>query len=82
MLFLQVAKSCKPLRSALILHFLYKERIISLLYPPDWFKANPDYQNYQPIPEESVSPQSTSGTVRSDSVLEGYMRKSFKNHST
>jgi pimeloyl-ACP methyl ester carboxylesterase len=34
-----------------------EERIISLLYPPDWLKANPDYQNYQPIPEESVSPQ-------------------------
>lgn len=34
-----------------------EERIVPLLFPTDWFKANPDYQNYIPIPEESVSPQ-------------------------
>jgi pimeloyl-ACP methyl ester carboxylesterase len=33
------------------------EKIVSLLFPPDWLKANPDYQNYMPIPKESVSPQ-------------------------
>jgi pimeloyl-ACP methyl ester carboxylesterase len=33
------------------------EKMVSLLFPPDWLKANPDYQNYMPIPKESVSPQ-------------------------
>jgi len=45
--FANIANSSSPIQ---------EERIISLLYPPDWLKANPDYQNYQPIPEESVSP--------------------------
>ncbi|MGH9977359.1 MAG: alpha/beta fold hydrolase [Nitrososphaeraceae archaeon] len=36
---------------------IQEEKIISLLFPPNWLKANPDYQNYMPIPEESVSPQ-------------------------
>jgi pimeloyl-ACP methyl ester carboxylesterase len=34
-----------------------EEKIISLLFPSDWLRANPDYQSYMPIPEESVSPQ-------------------------
>lgn len=34
-----------------------EEKIISLLFPSDWLKANPDYRSYMPIPEESVSPQ-------------------------
>ena len=33
------------------------QKLISLLFPTDWFKANPDYRNYFPIPEESVSPE-------------------------
>jgi pimeloyl-ACP methyl ester carboxylesterase len=32
------------------------DRITSTLFPPDWFKANPNYQNYIPLPKESVSP--------------------------
>jgi pimeloyl-ACP methyl ester carboxylesterase len=31
------------------------QKIIPLLFPTDWFKANPDYLNYFPIPKESVS---------------------------
>jgi pimeloyl-ACP methyl ester carboxylesterase len=33
------------------------QKLISLLFPPDWFKANPDYLNYFPIPKEAVSPE-------------------------
>jgi pimeloyl-ACP methyl ester carboxylesterase len=33
------------------------ERFVSLLFPSNWLKANPDYQNYMSIPEESVSSQ-------------------------
>jgi len=33
------------------------EEIVSLLFPPNWLAANPDYENYMPIPKESVSPQ-------------------------
>ena len=33
------------------------QKLISLLFPTDWFKANPDYLNYFPIPKESVSPE-------------------------
>jgi pimeloyl-ACP methyl ester carboxylesterase len=33
------------------------DRITSTLFPPEWFKANPNYQNYIPFPEESVSPE-------------------------
>src|SRR5918995_504793 len=47
------------------------EKFISLLYPPDWFKANPDYQNYQPIPEESVSPQVLQGQFEAITSWEG-----------
>jgi pimeloyl-ACP methyl ester carboxylesterase len=36
---------------------LDEEKIISLLFPTDWLKLNPDYQSYMPIPEESVSHQ-------------------------
>jgi pimeloyl-ACP methyl ester carboxylesterase len=32
------------------------DRITSTLFPPDWFKANPNYQNYIPLPKKSVSP--------------------------
>jgi pimeloyl-ACP methyl ester carboxylesterase len=31
------------------------DRITSTVFPPDWFKANPNYQNYIPLPAESVS---------------------------
>lgn len=33
------------------------QKLVSLLFPTDWFKANPDYLNYFPIPKESVSPE-------------------------
>jgi pimeloyl-ACP methyl ester carboxylesterase len=33
------------------------DRITSTLFPPEWFEANPDYQNYIPLPKESVSPE-------------------------
>ena len=33
------------------------DRITSTLFPPDWFKANPNYQSYIPLPKESVSPE-------------------------
>jgi pimeloyl-ACP methyl ester carboxylesterase len=33
------------------------DRIISMMFPPDWFRANPNYQNYIPFPKESVSPE-------------------------
>lgn len=32
-------------------------KIISLIFPADWFNANPDYLNYFPVPKESVSPE-------------------------
>jgi pimeloyl-ACP methyl ester carboxylesterase len=32
-------------------------RITSTLFPEDWFKANPNYHEYIPLPKESVSPQ-------------------------
>jgi pimeloyl-ACP methyl ester carboxylesterase len=50
---------------------ILEERIISLLYPPDWFKANPDYQNYQPILEELVSPQVLKGQFEAVTNWEG-----------
>jgi pimeloyl-ACP methyl ester carboxylesterase len=33
------------------------DRITSTLFPPEWFKANPNYQKYIPLPKESVSPE-------------------------
>jgi hypothetical protein len=33
------------------------EKLIPFLFPTKWFKANPDYLNYFPIPKESVSAQ-------------------------
>jgi pimeloyl-ACP methyl ester carboxylesterase len=33
------------------------DRITSTLFPPEWLKANPNYQNYIPFPKESVSPE-------------------------
>lgn len=32
------------------------DRITSTVFPPDWFKVNPNYQNYIPLPKELVSP--------------------------
>jgi hypothetical protein len=32
-----------------------RQRVVSLMFPPDWFKENQDYLNYFPIPKESVS---------------------------
>ncbi|MGH9979046.1 MAG: alpha/beta fold hydrolase, partial [Nitrososphaeraceae archaeon] len=32
-------------------------RITSTLFPEAWFKANPNYDEYIPLPKESVSPQ-------------------------
>ena len=31
------------------------QRIIPLLFPTNWLKANPDYTDYLPIPKELVS---------------------------
>jgi pimeloyl-ACP methyl ester carboxylesterase len=31
------------------------QKIIPLLFPTNWFKANPNYTNYIPIPKELVS---------------------------
>jgi pimeloyl-ACP methyl ester carboxylesterase len=31
------------------------DKITSTLFPPEWFSANPNYQNYIPLPQESVS---------------------------
>jgi pimeloyl-ACP methyl ester carboxylesterase len=33
------------------------DRMISTYFPPEWFKANPNYQDYVPFPKESVSPE-------------------------
>ncbi|MFZ0345139.1 MAG: alpha/beta hydrolase [Nitrososphaeraceae archaeon] len=33
-----------------------EQEIIPLLFSTEWFKANPDYLNYFPIPKESVPP--------------------------
>ena len=33
------------------------DRITSTLFPSDWFKAHPNYQNYVPLPKEPPSPQ-------------------------
>jgi pimeloyl-ACP methyl ester carboxylesterase len=33
------------------------EKQIPFLFPTKWFKANPDYLNYLPIPKESISAQ-------------------------
>ncbi|HEU4443381.1 MAG TPA: alpha/beta hydrolase [Nitrososphaeraceae archaeon] len=33
------------------------DRITSTLFPPEWLSANPNYQNYIPLPQESVSPE-------------------------
>lgn len=29
----------------------------STMFPPDWFKKNPNYENYVPFPKESVTPE-------------------------
>jgi pimeloyl-ACP methyl ester carboxylesterase len=34
-----------------------RQKLISLSFPTVWFKANPDFLNYFPIPKESVSPE-------------------------
>lgn len=46
--FADIANSSSPIQ---------EEKIVSLLFPTDWLKANQDYQNYMPIPKELVSPQ-------------------------
>jgi pimeloyl-ACP methyl ester carboxylesterase len=46
--FTEFANSSSPIQ---------EEKIISLLFPAEWLKVNPDYQNYMPIPKESVSPR-------------------------
>jgi pimeloyl-ACP methyl ester carboxylesterase len=33
------------------------QKLITLLFPTEWFRENPDYLNYFPIPKESVSPE-------------------------
>lgn len=33
------------------------QEIIPLLFPPQWFRDNPNYLNYVPIPKESVTPE-------------------------
>jgi pimeloyl-ACP methyl ester carboxylesterase len=33
------------------------DRITSTYFPPEWFRANPNYQNYVPFSKESVSPE-------------------------
>jgi pimeloyl-ACP methyl ester carboxylesterase len=33
------------------------KKLIPLLFPTEWFKANPDYLKYFPIPKESDSPE-------------------------
>jgi pimeloyl-ACP methyl ester carboxylesterase len=33
------------------------DRITSTLFPSEWFKANPNYQDYIPLPKESVAPE-------------------------
>ena len=33
------------------------DRITSTLFPPEWFSADPNYQNHIPLPQESVSPE-------------------------
>ena len=34
-----------------------RQKLMSLSFPTVWFKANPDFLNYFPIPKESVSPE-------------------------
>ena len=51
-----------------------EQKLISLLFPTDWFKANPDYLNYFPIPKESVSPENNGKTIRSNSKIDCYMQ--------
>jgi pimeloyl-ACP methyl ester carboxylesterase len=41
------------------------DKVISLFYPPDWFLANPTYQNYVPIPKESVTLEVTQKQLKS-----------------
>jgi pimeloyl-ACP methyl ester carboxylesterase len=33
------------------------DKITSTMFPDEWFKANPDYQNYIPLSEEPVIPE-------------------------
>jgi pimeloyl-ACP methyl ester carboxylesterase len=47
------------------------DRFVSLLFPSNWLNANPDYQNYMPIPEESVSPQVLQGQIEAILNWEG-----------
>lgn len=33
------------------------DRMASTMFPPDWFKENPNYENYVPFPKESITPE-------------------------
>ena len=33
------------------------DKIASTMFPPEWFRANPNYQNYIPLSKESVPPE-------------------------
>jgi|GEM_PF-1996602 hypothetical protein len=33
------------------------DKITSTMFPAEWFKAIPDYQNYIPLSKKSVSPE-------------------------
>jgi pimeloyl-ACP methyl ester carboxylesterase len=33
------------------------DKITSTLFPPEWFKANPNYQNYIPLSKEPIPPE-------------------------
>jgi pimeloyl-ACP methyl ester carboxylesterase len=37
------------------------DKITSTLFPPEWFKANPNYHNYIPLSKESVPPEIVQG---------------------
>jgi pimeloyl-ACP methyl ester carboxylesterase len=37
------------------------DKITSTMFPAEWFKANPDYQNYIPLSKESVPPEIVQG---------------------
>jgi pimeloyl-ACP methyl ester carboxylesterase len=34
-----------------------RDKFTSTMFPPEWLKANPTYENYIPFPKESVSPE-------------------------
>ena len=36
-----------------------RDTFASTMFPPDWFKTNTNYEDYIPIPKESVTPEIT-----------------------